>query len=101
MRAAVTTEDHGFEIVDLADPVPEADQLVIRVAACGVCGSDIKAQPFAPAGMVMGHELGGEVVAVGSQADGWREGATVAVLPISRTVRGRSARRAQRRDQTR
>ena len=39
---------------------------MIRVAACGVCGSDIKAQPFMPAGMVMGHELGGEVVAVGS-----------------------------------
>ena len=82
MKAAVTTESHGFEVVDLPDPVPEADQLVIRVAACGVCGSDIKAQPFAPAGMVMGHELGGEVVAVGSQADGWHKGANVAVLPV-------------------
>ena len=66
MKAAVTTEDHGFEVVDLPDPTPASDQLVIRVAACGVCGSDIKAQPYAPAGMVMGHELGGEVVAVGS-----------------------------------
>ena len=82
MKAAMTTESHGFEVVDLPDPVPEPDQLVIRVAACGVCGSDIKAQPYAPAGMVMGHELGGEVVAVGSQADGWREGANVAVLPV-------------------
>ena len=82
MKAAVTTDDHGFEIVDLPDPTPEPDQLVIRVTACGVCGSDIKAQPFAPAGMVMGHELGGEVVAVGPRADGWREGANVAVLPV-------------------
>ena len=82
MKAAVTTEDHGFEVVDLPDPTPDADQLVIRVAACGVCGSDIKAQPYAPAGMVMGHELGGEVVAVGSRADGWREGTNVAVLPV-------------------
>jgi len=78
----VTTEDHGFEVVDLPDPTPEPDQLVIRVAACGVCGSDIKAQPFAPAGMVMGHELGGEVVAVGSHTDGWHEGINVAVLPV-------------------
>lgn len=83
MKAAVTTEDHGFEVVDLPDPTPDADQLVIRVAACGVCGSDIKAQPFAPAGMVMGHELGGQVVAVGSQADGWQEGTNVAVLPVN------------------
>jgi (R,R)-butanediol dehydrogenase / meso-butanediol dehydrogenase / diacetyl reductase len=82
MKAAVTTDEHGFEVVDLPDPSPEPDQLVIRVAACGVCGSDIKAQPFAPAGMVMGHEVGGEVVAVGSQADGWREGTNVAVLPV-------------------
>jgi (R,R)-butanediol dehydrogenase / meso-butanediol dehydrogenase / diacetyl reductase len=82
MKAAVTTEDHGFEVVDFPDPAPQDDQLVIRVAACGVCGSDIKAQPFAPAGMVMGHELGGEVVAVGSRTDGWRTGANVAVLPV-------------------
>ncbi|WP_235852614.1 zinc-dependent alcohol dehydrogenase [Mycobacterium interjectum] len=78
----MTTDDHGFEIVDLPEPAPEPDQLVIRVAACGVCGSDIKAQPFAPAGMVMGHELGGDIVAVGSGADGWREGTNVAVLPV-------------------
>jgi (R,R)-butanediol dehydrogenase/meso-butanediol dehydrogenase/diacetyl reductase len=82
MKAAVTTDDHEFEVVDLPDPTPEPDQLVIRVAACGVCGSDIKAQPFAPAGMVLGHELGGEVVAVGPRADGWHEGANVAVLPV-------------------
>jgi (R,R)-butanediol dehydrogenase/meso-butanediol dehydrogenase/diacetyl reductase len=82
MKAAVTTEDHGFEVVELPDPAPQADQLVIRVAACGVCGSDIKAQPFAPAGMVMGHELGGEVVAIGSQAHDWRAGTNVAVLPV-------------------
>ena len=82
MKAAVTTDDHGFEVVDLPDPTPEPDQLVIRVTACGVCGSDIKAQPFAPAGMVMGHELGGEVVAVGSHTDSWREGINVAVLPV-------------------
>jgi (R,R)-butanediol dehydrogenase / meso-butanediol dehydrogenase / diacetyl reductase len=82
MRAAVTTEDHGFDIVDVPDPSPGRDELVIGVAGCGVCGSDIKAQPYAPAGMIMGHELGGEIVAVGSSADEWREGTNVAVLPV-------------------
>ncbi len=82
MKAAVTTDGGGFEVIDLPDPTPEPEQVVIRVAACGVCGSDIKAQPFAPAGMVLGHELGGEVVAAGSQAHGWREGTNVAVLPV-------------------
>lgn len=82
MKAAITTADHDFEIVDLPDPTPEPDQVVIRVSACGICGSDTKAQPYAPPGMVMGHEFGGEVVAAGSQTDGWREGTNVAVLPV-------------------
>jgi (R,R)-butanediol dehydrogenase / meso-butanediol dehydrogenase / diacetyl reductase len=82
VKAAVVTEDHGFDLVDLADPTPGPDELVIRVAGCGVCGSDIKAQPYAPAGMVMGHELGGEIVAVGSSAREWEEGSNVAVLPV-------------------
>jgi (R,R)-butanediol dehydrogenase / meso-butanediol dehydrogenase / diacetyl reductase len=81
MKAAVTTDNGGFEVVDLPDPTPGPDELIIRVAACGVCGSDVKAQPYAPAGMVMGHELGGEIVAVGSSAGEWR-GGNVAVLPV-------------------
>jgi (R,R)-butanediol dehydrogenase/meso-butanediol dehydrogenase/diacetyl reductase len=82
MRAAVTTEEHSFEVVDLPDPAPGPDELVIRVAACGICGSDLKAQPSVPAGMVLGHEFGGEIVAVGRQAGAWAEGTNVAVLPV-------------------
>ena len=82
MRAAVTTEAGGFEVITVSDPSPEPDQLVIRVAACGVCGSDLKAQPVMPPGTVMGHELGGEVVAVGTGTHGWRDGTNVAVLPV-------------------
>lgn len=84
MKAAVTTAAGGFDVVEMPDPTPAADQLVLRVTACGVCGSDIKAYPFMPAGTVMGHEIGGEVVAVGAQARaaGWKPGVHVAVLPI-------------------
>jgi (R,R)-butanediol dehydrogenase / meso-butanediol dehydrogenase / diacetyl reductase len=82
VKAAVTTNQHGFEVVEMPDPTPGPDELVIRVAACGVCGSDLKARPFMPAGFVMGHELGGEIVAVGSNADGRQAGTKVAVLPV-------------------
>lgn len=84
MRAAITTDGGGFEIAELPDPTPEPDQLVVRVAACGVCGSDLKAHPFMAPGTVMGHEIGGEVVACGSdaRAAGWRAGMIVAVLPV-------------------
>ncbi|HEY2043417.1 MAG TPA: alcohol dehydrogenase catalytic domain-containing protein [Jatrophihabitans sp.] len=82
MIAAITNEAHGFDVVDLPEPVPGPEEVVIRVAACGVCGSDVKAQPFAPPGMVMGHEFGGEIVAVGSTVDGLKQGTNAAVLPV-------------------
>ena len=82
MKAAVTNEHHGFDVVDVPDPAPGPADLVIRVAACGICGSDIKAQPYMPSGLVMGHELGGEIVAVGSDAGDWRVGTRIAVLPV-------------------
>jgi threonine dehydrogenase-like Zn-dependent dehydrogenase len=82
MRAAVTTEKGGFDLVFLPDPAPEPDEIVVRVRGCGVCGSDLKAQPFMPAETIMGHEFGGDIVAVGSDAGGWSEGTNVAVLPL-------------------
>jgi (R,R)-butanediol dehydrogenase / meso-butanediol dehydrogenase / diacetyl reductase len=82
MRAAVTNGRQGFDVVEMPYPTAGLGELVIRVVACGVCGSDIKAQPFAPAGMVMGHEFGGSVVAVGAGAGKWDDDTSVAVLPV-------------------
>lgn len=82
MKAAVTNEQHGFDVIEVPDPEPGPAELVISVAACGVCGSDIKARPYMPAGMVMGHELGGEIVAVGRDTRDWRVGTNIAVLPV-------------------
>lgn len=72
-----------FEVATLPDPAPGPGELVLRVTGCGICGSDLKARPMLPAGTVMGHELCGEVVAVGRGADDrWREGMRAAVLPV-------------------
>jgi (R,R)-butanediol dehydrogenase / meso-butanediol dehydrogenase / diacetyl reductase len=85
MRAAVTTDELGFGVVELPDPAPAPDELVIAVTACGLCGSDLKARPFMPPDTVMGHEFGGAVVAVGADARraGWKEGVAVAALPVA------------------
>ena len=82
MRAAVLNDEHRFDVVDVADPSPGAGELVLRVHACGICGSDLKAYSAMPPGYVLGHEFCGEVVAVGSGAGDWREGQTVAAMPL-------------------
>jgi 2-desacetyl-2-hydroxyethyl bacteriochlorophyllide A dehydrogenase len=70
-------------VTTLADPEPEAGELLLRVTGCGVCGSDLKAQGAFPPGTIMGHEFGGEVVGRGPGTDDWREGMLVAVLPVA------------------
>jgi 2-desacetyl-2-hydroxyethyl bacteriochlorophyllide A dehydrogenase len=82
MRAATLDSNANFEVTEVADPTPEAGELVLWVTGCGICGSDLKARPMMPAGTVMGHEFCGEVVAVGAGVSGWSEGRHAAVLPV-------------------
>jgi len=83
MRAAVLNDAHDLEVAEVADPTPGPGELVLRVTACGICGSDLKLRPMMPAGLVMGHEFCGEVVAVGTDPLGeWHEGQHVTALPI-------------------
>ena len=83
MRAAVLTGDHAFEVVEVADPVPGPGELVLRVSACGICGSDLKAYKSMSAGSVLGHEFCGEIAAIGPDVSvSWREGDLVAAMPL-------------------
>ena len=83
MRAAVTTGDGAFEVTTVDDPQPREGELLLRVSACGLCGSDLKARPAMPARAIMGHEFGGEVIRVGPRTEGWAEGMHAAVLPVA------------------
>lgn len=59
-------------------PVPRirSDEILVRVAACGVCPTDIKKIRYGtvPAPRIFGHETAGTVVAVGARARGYRVG---------------------------
>ena len=71
-------------MADLPDPTPLPGELVLRVRACGICGSDLKAHTMLPSGSVLGHEFCGEVVAVGDDvSDRWSEGQQVAAMPLT------------------
>jgi (R,R)-butanediol dehydrogenase/meso-butanediol dehydrogenase/diacetyl reductase len=85
VRAALIDAEHeaAFRLAEVADPVPGAGELVLRVTGCGICGSDLKARPAMPGGAIMGHEFCGEVVAVGAgAAPTWAEGMRAAALPV-------------------
>jgi (R,R)-butanediol dehydrogenase/meso-butanediol dehydrogenase/diacetyl reductase len=82
MRAAVVGTGGSMAVEQIPDPSPEEGQLLLRVSACGICGSDIKARLAMPHGTVMGHEFSGEVIGMGRDCDGWKEGMRAAVLPV-------------------
>lgn len=76
---AVTFEgaDELLKLQDIPRPEPGSDQLLLKVKACGICGSDLHAYQTAmsPVGNVFGHEFAGEVVAVGPNVTGdWNIG---------------------------
>jgi 2-desacetyl-2-hydroxyethyl bacteriochlorophyllide A dehydrogenase len=83
VRAGVLAEGGAFELTTVEDPVAREGELLLQVSGCGLCGSDLKARPAMPAGVILGHEFGGRVVGVGPRADGWSEGMQAAVLPVA------------------
>ncbi|MFC3321512.1 zinc-dependent alcohol dehydrogenase [Mesorhizobium cantuariense] len=88
MKAAIfDTVGVPLRIGMVPDPTPAPDEVVLRVAACGICGSDLHITedpvPFGiGAGFVLGHEFAGDIVAVGSKVTGLRIGDRVAVVPM-------------------
>jgi L-iditol 2-dehydrogenase len=81
MRAAVYRGRNRVVVEEL--PVPEIGpgELLVRVAACGVCGTDLKKieHGLAPPPCVFGHETAGVVAAVGRDETEWRVGDRVVV----------------------
>ena len=81
MRCCVLKKPGCIEIVEVADPEPGSGDLVIRVRAALTCGTDLKAyrrgHPKMPCPTRFGHEFSGEVVAAGSEVDGFAVGEAV------------------------
>jgi len=76
MRAGVFREKGIVRVEEV--PVPEVGdgEVLIKVAACGICGTDIKKifQRYVEPPQILGHELSGTVVAIGRGVDKWTPG---------------------------
>jgi (R,R)-butanediol dehydrogenase/meso-butanediol dehydrogenase/diacetyl reductase len=94
MKAAVWYEKNDIRVENIAEPVPDSDQVKIKIKACGICGSDlhefrqgpfiIPAKPHPLTGreggpVVLGHEFSAEVVQLGSNVTGFNAGDRVTV----------------------
>jgi L-iditol 2-dehydrogenase len=88
MRACVLTAPRRLEIQERRLPVPADDEVLIAVTAVGVCGSDVHFWHEGRLGdwvvnepLVLGHESGGRIVAVGAQVSSDRIGQRVSIEP--------------------
>ncbi len=85
MKAVVIEKPNEVSVKEVADPTPAPNQALIKVEACGICGTDIHVirGEFAPTRypIIPGHEFCGEVIAVGSEVGNLQVGDFVAVDP--------------------
>jgi len=79
MKSVQTGAAGAIEVVDLDVPAPGPDDVLVRVRAFGICGTDgtflhLGGGPFGPGGQMipvpLGHEAAGEVVEVGADMTG-------------------------------
>lgn len=78
MKALVLTEYKHFELQDVAKPTIRPNEVLVRVQAVGICGSDVHGMDGSSGRrippIVMGHEASGIIAEVGSDVRGWATG---------------------------
>src|SRR5690606_24481324 len=97
MEAAVY---HGRADVTIEErPVPEPGpgEVLIEVARCGICGSDVHLvlDGFAKPGSILGHEWSGRIAALGPGVEGWAVGDRVVHGPAPGCGQCRACRRGR------
>ena len=83
MKALLLTAPSSLTLTDLETPEPDAGEVRVRIAACGICGSDVHGYTGSTGRrippLVMGHEAAGIIDAVGRNVSGQMIGQRVAL----------------------
>lgn len=86
MKAAIFKGPHQIGIQDLPIPQPAADQVLLKILGCGVCGTDAHIYSgqlnVARPPVVLGHEITGIIEEVGHDVRFFKPGQTVSVDPV-------------------
>jgi L-iditol 2-dehydrogenase len=85
MKAAVLHANEDLRYEEYPSPIPGEDEVLVRVRATGICGSDVprvlyNGAHFFP--IVLGHEFSGDVVETGARVSTVKVGDRVAVAPL-------------------
>jgi len=85
MKAIVCNQPDHFSYVDRPMPVAARGQALVRIRRIGICGTDLHAfrgrQPYFSYPRILGHELAGEVVALGDGVSDLQAGDAVTIIP--------------------
>ncbi len=75
MRVAMWYSNRDVRVEEMPTPQIGSGELLVRVEACGICGSDVMEwYRLDRAPLVLGHEIGGQIVAVGDGVERYKEG---------------------------
>jgi len=88
MKAAVLYKPYDIRLEEVETPKIRADQVLVRVRAVGICGSDVHYYKTGRAGLyvvkepiILGHECSGEIAEIGDDVEGFNPGEPVVIEP--------------------
>ncbi len=80
MKCAMYYNNKDIRVEEIPVPKIKSDELLVKMHACGICGSDVlEWYRIKKAPVVLGHEMTGEIVEVGKKVKGYEEGDRVFV----------------------
>ncbi len=86
MRALIYKGPYQMPLEEVDFPTPESDEIIIKVRAVGICGSDVHGYRGTTGRrkppIIMGHEFSGVVAATGKNVTDWKPGDRVVSSPL-------------------
>jgi propanol-preferring alcohol dehydrogenase len=89
LNTPAPVDSHPLKLSDIAVPVPDADEVLLRVSACGICRTDLHViegeLPVRRTPLIPGHQIVGRVTSLGSRVANFKIGDRVGVAWLNRT----------------
>jgi propanol-preferring alcohol dehydrogenase len=89
LKTPSPVEQHPLERSEIANPVPADDEVLVRVAACGICRTDLHVVegelPVRRSPLIPGHQIVGRVAETGSRVEGYAPGDRVGIAWLNKT----------------